>query len=289
MPELSYNHSKPAIMNVRTATVAGAFYPGSAKEIHNLVDHILEEEKPKINYHLADQDLIGCVVPHAGYIYSAYEAVHFFEIIRKSGNRYDTFIIINPNHTGYGEYIEVDSSDSWETPLGNVALDTEFADALDLPLSNRAQSQEHSAEVMLPLLQKFIPYDFRVLPISILKQNRHSALELAGKIHAANLQLDRNIMIIASSDFSHFETPADGHRKDDLVLAQIEKLDSEKLYDTVIKNRISVCGYGPIMTLMEYSKLIHKNPQSSILARGNSGKTRPSDSVVDYITILFHS
>jgi len=276
-------------MNVRKATVAGAFYPGSAEGIHSLVDRILEEEKPRIDYNFADKDLIGCVVPHAGYIYSAYEAVHFFETIRKSGNRYDTFIIINPNHTGYGEYIEVDSSDSWETPLGNVPLDTEFADALELPRSNRAQSQEHSAEVMLPLLQKFVPYEFKVLPISILKQNHLTAGELAGKIHAASLGLDRNIMIIASSDFSHFETPADGHRKDDLVLTQIEKLDSEKLNETVIKNQISVCGYGPIMTLMEYSKLHSKNPLSSILARGNSGKSRPSDTVVDYITILFHS
>ncbi len=276
-------------MTVRKATVAGAFYPGSAEGIHNLIDRILEEEKPKINYKFARENLIGCVVPHAGYIYSAYEAVHFFEIVRKSGIRYDTFIIINPNHTGYGEYIEVDSSDSWETPMGNVQLDTELADALDLPRSDKAQSQEHSAEVMLPLLQKFVPYEFKVLPISILKQNHLSARELAGKIHAAVRRLDRNVLIIASSDFSHFETPADGHRKDDLVLAEIEKLDSEKLYETVNKNQISVCGYGPIMTLLEYSKLVSKNPQSSVLARGNSGKARPSDTVVDYITILLHS
>ena len=276
-------------MNVRNATVAGAFYPGTAKEIHKLVDSILKEEESNINYSFTQKELIGCVVPHAGYIYSAFEAVHFFEIIRKSANKYDTFLIINPNHTGYGEYIEVDSSNSWETPLGNVPLDTEFADVLDLPISNRAQSQEHSAEVMLPLLQKFVPYDFRVLPISMLKQNHLTAIELAEKIQRANLDLDRNLMIIASSDFSHFENPADGRRKDDLVLAQIEKLDSQSLYETVIKNQISVCGYGPIMTLMEYSKLVSKDPHSSILARGNSGKTRPSDSVVDYITILFYS
>jgi AmmeMemoRadiSam system protein B len=96
-------------------------------------------------------------------------------------------------------------------------------------------------------------------------------------------------MIIASSDFSHFETPAEGERKDDMVLEQIKNQDTEKLYDTVIKNRISVCGYGPIMTLIEYSRLVSDRPRSSILARGHSGKTRPSDSVVDYITILFYN
>ena len=275
-------------MKVRNPTVAGAFYPGTSKEINALVDRILDTERDKIDYGIADKQIIGCVVPHAGYVYSAYEAVHFFEIIRKSQIKYDTFIIINPNHTGYGDYIEVDSSDSWDTPMGNVALDTEFAKALDLPRSNRAQQQEHSAEVMLPLLQKFIPCDFRILPVSMLRQNPDSALELAQKIRSANAGLKRKLMIIASSDFSHFESPAEGRRKDDMVLDQIEKQDSEKLYDTVIQNQISVCGYGPIMTLMEYAKLVAEEPGSVILARGNSAKTRSSDSVVDYISILFY-
>ena len=275
-------------MKVRYPTVAGAFYPGTPDEINQLVDRILDAERKNIDYSYSKRKIIGGVVPHAGYIYSAYEAVHFFDIIRKSAIEYDTFIIINPNHTGYGEYIEVDSSDSWDTPLGNVPLDTGLAQELDLPLSHRAQQQEHSAEVMLPLLQKFLPYDFKILPVSMLRQNPVSALELAEKVWNAKALLNRKLMIIASSDFSHFESPVDGIRKDDMVLQQIEKQDSKKLYDTVIRNRISVCGYGPIMTLIEYARLVSEDPQSSILARGNSGKTRPSDSVVDYITILFY-
>ena len=275
-------------MNVRKPTVAGAFYPGTSDEINRLVDRILETEKKRIDYSYADRQIIGCVVPHAGYIYSAYEAVHFFDLIRKSGNKYDTFIIINPNHTGYGEYIEVDASDSWDTPLGNVPLDTELALALDLPLSQKAQQQEHSAEVMLPLLQRFISDEFKVLPVSMLRQNPSNALELAEKIRIANAGLNRNLMIIASSDFSHFESPAEGMRMDNMVLEQIEKQDSQQLYDTVIQNQISVCGYGPIMTLIEYAGMVSEKPLTSILARGNSGKTRPSDSVVDYITILFY-
>ncbi len=275
-------------MKVRSPKVAGAFYPGTAGEINKLLDRILDSEVKKIDYRFSERRIIGCVVPHAGYIYSAYEAVHFFEILRRVPDRCDTFLIINPNHTGYGEYIEVDSSDSWETPLGNVPLDTEFARALDLPRSYKAQMQEHSAEVMLPLLQKFIPYEFKVLPICMLRQNPLTSLELADKIRNANGGLNRRLMIIASSDFSHFEHPSEGQRKDDLVLEQIAKMDSEKLYDTVIQNRISVCGYGPIMALMEYARGVGEKPRSSILARGDSGKTRPSDSVVDYITILFY-
>jgi len=288
MQEMWFSRSKSDIMRVRTAKVAGAFYPGTEKEINGLVRRIMEAEAGKIDYSYARKDIIGCVVPHAGYVYSGYEAMHFFEIIRRSAENYDTFIIINPNHTGYGEYIEVDSNDSWETPLGNVQLDTEFARQLDLPRSDRAQMQEHSAEVMLPLLQKSHAKDFRIIPISMLRQNPITAMEIAEKIRDANKVLKRKLMIIASSDFTHFESPVDGKMKDDLVLEQIEKQDSEKLYDTVIQNRISVCGYGPIMTLIEYSKLMAENPSSTILARGHSGKTSPSASVVDYITILFY-
>jgi len=275
-------------MSIREAKVAGAFYPGTKNEINRLVKRILDAEAKKIDYSYARKDIIGCVVPHAGYVYSGYEAMHFFEIIRKSSHSYDTFIIINPNHTGYGEHVEVDSNDSWDTPLGNVPVDTEFARQLDLPRSDRAQMQEHSAEVMLPLLQESIPEGFRIVPISMLRQNPITAMEVAEKIWDVNKVLKRKLMIIASSDFTHFESPVDGEMKDDLVLEQIEKQDSEKLYDTVIQNRISVCGYGPIMTLIEYSKLLADKPSSTILARGHSGKTKPSASVVDYITILFY-
>lgn len=275
-------------MSVRTPKVAGAFYPGTENEINKLVRKIIDVEREKIDYSYAQKDIIGCVVPHAGYIYSGYEAMHFFEIIKSSSQSYDTFIIINPNHTGYGEYVEVDSNDSWDTPLGNVSVDTEFARQLDLPRSNRAQMQEHSAEVMLPLLQESLPEGFRIVTISMLRQNPITAMEVAEKIREANKVLNRKLVIIASSDFTHFESPVDGEKKDDLVLEQIKKQDSEKLYDTVIQNRISVCGYGPIMTLIEYSNLVAYKPLSSILARGHSGKTSPSASVVDYITILFY-
>lgn len=123
----------------------------------------------------------------------------------------------------------------------------------------------------------------------MLRQNPDNARMVARKINSSSRQLNRKVMIIASSDFSHFESPADGKSRDDMVLEQVQLQNTDQLYETVIKNRISVCGYGPIMTLMEYAKLVTEEPRSTILARGHSGKTRPSDNVVDYITILFYS
>jgi len=275
-------------MKTREAAVAGSFYPGTKKEIDTLLDRILSHEKQNIRTGLASKNLIGAIVPHAGYIFSAYEAVHVFEILKKSQVQFDTFFIINPNHTGYGKEIEIDSNERWETPLGYVETDLDFIQNLGLPVSDTAQMREHSGEVMLPFLQKWLDYPYKIIPICILRQNPSTAREIAEKIFNANKVVNKKIFIIASSDFSHFVTPQTGKEKDDLVLKEIENLDSDQLYDTVLKNHISVCGYGPIMTLIEYARLIARKPETTILARGHSGKTMPSSSVVDYVSILFY-
>jgi MEMO1 family protein len=275
-------------MVTRPPVVAGSFYPGTRKEIDNLLDRIYSHEKSAIQISLSEKDLIGAVIPHAGYIFSAYEAVHVFEILSKSPVKFDTFFIINPNHTGYGQEIEVDSSESWQTPLGSVPVDKDFVDILNLPVSDIAQMREHSAEIMLPFLQKWLSYPFKIVPICIMRQNPLTSGEIAEKIYKSNQHLNKKIFIIASSDFSHYVDPKIGKERDSLVLNELEKLDSQHLYDTVIRNRISVCGYGPIMTLIEYTRLVSSNPQTKILARGNSGKTMPSSNVVDYVSVLFY-
>lgn len=275
-------------MSTRYPSVAGSFYPGTAQTLSDMLDKLFRSEEKKIDVSLAGKKIIGGVVPHAGYVYSGYEAVHFFEIIKRSVKKYETIIIINPNHTGYGAYAEADSNDSWETPLGAVNLDREFIELLGLPVSDQAQRREHSAEVMLPFLQHWLDYPFKIVPVCILRQNPPAARELAGKIHAANQKLKRNVLVIASSDFSHYVEPDFGRKQDDLVLKEVRNLNTDRLYEQVVENNISVCGYGPIMTLIEYTRLVSDQPQTTILSRGNSGKTHPSHSVVDYVSILFY-
>jgi len=275
-------------MNIRHPSVAGSFYPGKPNALTDMLNNLYRAEEKKIDISLAGKNIIGGVVPHAGYVYSGYEAVHFFEVIKRSGQQFETIIIINPNHTGFGAYVEADSNDVWETPLGKVDLDKEYIELLGLPVSNQAQRREHSAEVMLPFLQHWLDYPIKIVPVCILRQNPQTAREVAGKIHVSNEKLGRRLLIIASSDFSHYVEPALGKKLDDLVLEEVRNLDSDRLYENVLENNISVCGYGPIMTLIEYAKLAVPEPKSTILARGNSGKSHPSSSVVDYVSILFY-
>jgi len=276
-----------SVTTIRKPAFAGRFYPSTATELEELIQEIYKKEKPDIDTSHVQKEFYGAVLPHAGYIFSARQAIHFFELLKNSGIHPDTFIIINPNHTGFGEKISLDSHAQWETPFGNISQDMELIKELDFPFSDMAHENEHSGEVMLPFLQHFVPYEFKIVMITLSQQNPEQARILANKIKMASEKLFRKIMIIASSDFTHFKSEKQGYMLDELVLEQIDKQDIEELFKVVKKHDISVCGYGTIMCLMEYARLSGKYA-SSILARGNSGQVMKSDRVVDYISILIY-
>ncbi len=275
-------------MTVRKSQVAGSFYPSSADEIKEIFEKALKKERGEIKSDLSDKKIIGGVSPHAGYIYCVREAVHLFEIMRKKGEEYDTVVIINPNHTGYGEAVSVDSNDSWETPLGNIEVDKVLAYKLPFSKEPMAQRFEHSGEVMLPYLQYFIKGGFKILPICMMRQDVQTAKNIAESIKEASEDLGRKVFILISSDFTHFQTPEKGAELDSYAIESLLKMDAEEFQERVMEKDISICGMGPIMVLLEYSKMIFKKPSLEILKRGHSGEVFPSDEVVDYVSILVY-
>lgn len=275
-------------MNIRPPAVAGKFYPGAKNELLRQLGQILHKEEAHIDRSLSEKNIIGGIVPHAGYMYSAYQAIHFFEILKQSRQVFDTFFIINPNHTGYGPELALDEYDYWKTPLGTAEIDKVFYGLLDVPVSAEAHRYEHSGEVILPLLQFSLDYPFRIVPISMLRQNPQTAGQLARAIFEANRHLQKNICVIASSDFSHFVEPEAGKRLDRYVLSQILDFNSNGVYKEIREKHISVCGYGPIMTLIEYSRLVCRHPLNKILRIGHSGEIHDAEEVVDYVSVLFH-
>ena len=274
-------------MKIRKSSVQGKFYPAEKKDIIEQLETITNKERPNIKLNLKQNHMIGGVVPHAGYLFSAYQAVHFFEIVKQSEQEFDTVVIVNPNHTGLGHEIAFDSNDFWETPLGKVPIDIELGKKMELEFSEIEQRQEHSGEVMVPFLQYFLDYDFKIAPITLSNQTYENAKLLAQKIKISASALDRKVLFIASSDFSHFLSPEKGKEKDSMVLEHILALDPESVEKVVRKEHLSVCGFGPIMALMEYSKLLTANPSADVLKIGHSGEIIPSNEVVDYISILF--
>ena len=274
-------------MKIRQSAVAGKFYPADKESLLDQIESIRKKELPDINLDLKNNFLIGGIVPHAGYMFSAYQAVHFFEIVKQSLQQFDTIVIVNPNHTGLGHEIAFDSNEYWETPLGLVSLDIEFGESLGIELSDIEQKREHSGEVMVPFLQYFLDYEFKIAPITLSNQTFKNARFLAERLKESASILDRKLLVIASSDFSHFLSPEEGREKDAFVLENIITLDSPSIEKVIHKKNISVCGYGPIMTLIEYAKLVSSNPKVDILRIGHSGEIIPSNEVVDYVSILF--
>jgi len=275
-------------MKIRKAAFAGRFYPAHKKELVKLYEQILLSEKSKIDYSLAEQQLIGGIVPHAGFMYSGYQAIHFFEILRNYPKQIDTIVIVNPNHTGYGDAISLDDNFEWEGVLRNTVLDHEFMNELDFPKAEMAHQFEHSGEIMLPFLQYVLDYDFKILPITLSVQNSTNAKIIANAIYQANQKLNKEILVIASSDFSHFVSPQKGVEQDNPVVESIQKFDTKSIEKEVHKNKLSICGFGPIMTLIEYSKLISPKTKTQLLKRGHSGEVHPSAEVVHYLSILFY-
>ncbi|MFP4620543.1 MAG: AmmeMemoRadiSam system protein B [Bacteroidales bacterium] len=275
-------------MNVRKATVAGQFYPGNKKELDELLEMVYNKEKDNIDTDLAKKKIIGGIAPHAGYMFSAYQAVHLFDSLKHHTTQFDTFFIINPNHTGMGNEMAFDSNDYWETPYGNVEVDKDFIQKLNIPVSDLEEKKEHSGEVMVPMLRYFLNYDFKIAPVTMTLQNYRNAANLANQIFKARKELDKQIFIIASSDFSHFVTPKKGEQQDQYVLDKIMEFDCEGIEKVVSEKQISVCGYGPIMAVTEYARLISDNPKTKILRKGNSGDIITSNEVVDYVSMLFY-
>jgi len=274
-------------MNIRKPVVAGRFYPAAKSEIEKQIEEIKQKEYPLININLKDKTIVGGVIPHAGYMFSAYQAVHFFEIVKQSKQTFETVVIINPNHTGVGHEIAFDNNEIWETPLGKVDVDTEFGQKLGISISGVEQQNEHSAEVMVPFLQHFLDFPFKIAPITLSHQTFKNAKYLAQKIKDVVDLTHRKILIIASSDFSHFLTPEQGKERDAYVIDNILNFNSVGVEKVVKEKNISVCGFGPIITLMEYAKLVSENPGVDLLKKGHSGEIIPSGEVVDYISILF--
>jgi len=228
---------------IRPAAVAGRFYPADPAVLLRQVEGCLSVAPQKIHAR-------GCIVPHAGYIYSG----------RVAGAVYGTldmpsrFILLGPRHYPRGERLAILSAGAWSTPLGDAKIDAPLANALKdaFPLLREdalAHSAEHSLEVQLPFLQRLVA-DFTFVPI-VIGTDRFDALKMLGHAVAQVVRAQKEtVLIIASSDMNHRESDAITRVKDQKAIAAILALDARELYDTVRRENITMCGYGPAVAML---------------------------------------
>jgi len=232
---------------LRHPAVAGRFYPDDPEELRSEVHAYLS---PADSKDISPVRAIGCIAPHAGYMYSGHVAGAVFariEIPRLC-------IVMCPNHTGMGCALSIMSEGAWETPLGEVAIQDDFAGALKrrfpaLEEDTAAHRAEHAAEVELPFLQLLQP-QLRFVPIA-LGTGRLEVLEQLGLALAdVIVQHTERVLIIASSDMNHYESDAITRVKDHQALDRILTLDPHGLHEVVTQQNISMCGYGPTVAML---------------------------------------
>jgi AmmeMemoRadiSam system protein B len=234
--------------SVRQPAVAGQFYPDDPAALRREL-HTYLPASPQ-------QRALGCIVPHAGYVYSGHVAGAVYARLELPKR----FIILCPNHTGFGEPLAIMSAGAWSTPLGEAKIDTPLAEALKkafpyLEEDATAHLREHSLEVQLPFLQE-LAGDFSFVPICI-GAGQLAVLAALGQAIAEVVRAEGEpVLVIASSDMNHYETDSLTRVKDEKAIAPILALDPAGLHATVQREHISMCGYAPAVTMLTAAKAL---------------------------------
>lgn len=268
---------------IRQPQVAGQFYPSSSQELKNQIEALIDKQADKI-------DIIACMLPHAGYIYSGSVAAKTVSRI----NIKNKVILLGPNHTGYGARYSIMPQGSWQTPLGEIRIDSELAGEIlhhskYLKSDNAAHTYEHSLEVELPFLQYF-KSDFEIVPIVFLSDELEILKEIGGEI--ASTIKERNIkdstIIVASSDMTHYESQDQAQKKDKEAIQAILELNADKLIDRIQQLNISMCGYAPAITMISAAKLLGAKTAKLIKYQTSGDVTGDKSSVVGYAGIIIY-
>lgn len=226
------------------------------------------------------RSILGGIAPHAGYMYSGMVAAHLYGRLAEDGFP-RTFIILGPNHTGRGSGLAVTTED-YQTPLGTVHVDRELAEAVKGDLVDEdaeAHRFEHSIEVQLPFLQYFSS-DFRLVPICMGFQDYDSAISVGKAIKSAIKGKD--VVVIASTDLSHYVPKEVAKRKDTMALDAIRAMDAKALFKTVEENNITMCGYGPVIATITACS----GGTPTVLKYATSGDVSPMNEVVGYASVV---
>lgn len=248
----------------RPPAVAGQFYEGTRSGLVQEIERCFLGELgpgklPEVRPQRVGR-VLGLVCPHAGYYYSGSAAAHAYEALAADGVP-DVAVLLGPNHYGRGSAVAVSPDDAWATPLGSLHADADAA-ATILKLSKFAEvdelphAKEHSIEVQLPFLQYIGGGSIRIVPISIAHLDRDDALALVEDLgHAiAEAISGRSAVVIASTDFTHYESKSVAEARDALAMEQILAMDAQGLIEVVYAKDITMCGVIGVAVMLEACK-----------------------------------
>jgi MEMO1 family protein len=261
----------------RKAAVAGSFYPGNEAELRRMVGRLVEPKAAKVK-------ALAVISPHAGFVYSGQVAGAVFSSVELP----ETVVILAPRHGEMRNIFALLSEGQWETPLGSIPIASELAEAIQkesgglVKTDAAAHAQEHSLEVQLPFIQ-FLHPRFSLVPINISYLASFNDLEELGRAMAAGiLAFGGEVLIVASTDMSHYVSREVAREKDFLAIRKILDLDPRGLFDVVRSEDISMCGFQPVTAAL-VSALALGAKKAELVRYADSGDATGDDrEVVGY-------
>ena len=270
-------------VTLRKPVVSGRFYPARAPELTKQIESFIDKTALK-------SEAIACMLPHAGYTYSGLVAAQTVSRIKIK----DKIVLLGPNHTGLGAAFSIQAQGTWQTPLGEIEIDSDLAKAIlknskYLEEDSIAHAQEHSLEVELPVLQYF-KKSFQIVPICILSDEADKLEEIGQAIAAAikETKQENSVLIVASSDMTHYEPQDQASAKDKAAIQAILKLDIPALTKTVRDLNISMCGYAPVSAMLSCAKLLGAKKGELVKYQTSGDVTGDTSSVVGYAGIIIN-
>jgi MEMO1 family protein len=265
---------------LRHPAVAGRFYPGDPDDLRaEACDYLSRTTQATVK-------AIGCLAPHAGYMYSGHVAGTVFARIEIP----ECCIVLCPNHTGMGRALAVMSEGSWQTPLGEVPIDAQLAGALKerfpaLQEDSAAHRAEHGAEVELPFLQLRQP-KLRFLPIALGTAQFEVLAGLGAALAEVIASQQDPVLIVASSDMNHYESDAITRAKDHRAIERILTLDARGLFDVVTQQNISMCGFGPAVAMLTAARQLGAKSAELVKYATSGDVSGDRDMVVGYAGVV---
>ncbi len=250
---------------MREPAKAGSWYPSDPRALNALLQSFITKAPRR--------DFKAAVVPHAGYACSGSTAGKVFSMLRKA----ETYVIIGPNH--YYPLVSV-SSEPWLTPLGRVDVNAAFIERLGIDVNDEANKEDNAIELQVPFLQ-YLFDDFTIVPITMGLQGADS---IARVIAALQRVADEDFVLIASSDFTHYEPDHTARQKDHWAIEPVLELDTPEFLTRA--RSTSICGFGPIAVAIEFAKY-RGAKQGELICYSTSAETcGDSMAVVGYAGII---
>lgn len=273
--------------HLRPSAVAGSWYPGEPRALTRALEECLARVTPRA----LPGRVVGLIAPHAGLSYSGPVAAYAYALLRARAGL--TVVLVGPSHRAAFDGCAVFAHGSWETPLGYVPVDDELAAALLAPHEGvvdaaHPHALEHSLEMQVPFLQHLVP-DLRIVPVLMGSQARAECDRLAMRLVAAAMGRD-DVVLVASSDLSHYHPASTAHELDRLVLDDVERFDGEGLMRRIESSWGHACGGGPMVTVMRASRELGAT-RATVLRYADSGDEGDHDKsrVVGYLAAALTS